>query len=149
MTRGTRVTVFALVTLCSLWVAGCTSNPSGVNTQDPLSATTTTPFASASSATVTSATASETSATSSLLSSAPTTPTAKSSPSTSSPTPLSSSAPPPPKTTAAADPEAANRAAIEAVWTKYWVTSLGLSKVPAADRLVVMKTVAVQSPQLW
>jgi hypothetical protein len=145
MTRGTRVTIFALVTLCSLWVAGCSSNPSGVNTQDPPSATTTTPVASASSTPVSSAPVSETSFASSPLSSAQTTPTAKSSPSTSSPPPLRSSAPPPPKTTATADPEAANRAAIEAVWAKYWVISLGLTKVPAIDRLTLMETVAIPS----
>lgn len=143
MTRGSRASIFALVTLCGVWVAGCSSNPSGVNTQNPPSATATTVAAPTSSASAAGLTASEAPPTSSPVLSTPATPTAEPLTSTGSPTPLSTSTPPSPKTTAPADPEAADRSAIEAVWAKYWITVKGLAKVPAGDRLAVMKTVAV------
>lgn len=142
MTRAIRVTILAVVTLSSVLLAGCSSNPSGVNTQDPPS-TTTTAAAPTSSAPVTSAPSSTASVSSPPLSSAQSSVSVASSPSTSSPARTSSSVKPSPGTTVPADPEAADRSAIEAVWTKYWITTKGLLKVPASDRLTVMKTVAV------
>lgn len=140
MTRGSRVTIVAMLTLCSTFAAGCSSNPSGVNTQVPPS-TTTTAVAPSSSTAISSPTASAASITSSSPALSQTTPTTARCSPPNSPSPGSST----PKTTALVDPEAADRAAIEAVWAKYWVTSLGLSKVPAVDRLAVMDTVAVPS----
>lgn len=141
MTRATHVNILAVMTLCSIFLAGCSSNPSGVKTQEPPSRTTTataTSFAPA----PTSVPSSRGPVSGSPSSSSRTTPTTSSSPPTSSPARTSTSSTPPSKTTTPADPEAADRKAIEAVWTKYWVTVKGLMKIPVPDRSTVMKTVA-------
>lgn len=139
MTRATHVTIPAVMTLCSIFLAGCSSNPSGVNTQEPPSRTTSAATTSSSPALI-SVPSSTGLVSSPPASSSPTTPTAASSPPSSSPARTSST--PSSKTTTPADPEAADRKAIEAVWTKYWVTVKGLMKIPVRDRLTVMRTVA-------
>ncbi len=148
MSRVVRITILAVVALSSAVLTGCSSNPSGVHLQDPPPRATSTssaaPAASASLAPQSSPAITSTghsTPTSSASSPAATSPapsatrSSATAPSTSTATPTSTVTP--------ADPEAADRVAIEAVWTKYWITGQGLLKVPASDRLAVMNTVAV------
>jgi len=148
MSRVVRITILAVVALSTAVLTGCSSNPSGVHLQDPPPQATSTssaaPVASASLAPQSSP------AVTSTGRSTPTSPA--SSPAAISPVPSatrrsaaasSTATATPTSTVTPADPEAADRVAIEAVWTKYWITIKGLLKVPAGDRLNVMTTVAV------
>ena len=148
MSRVVRVTILAVVALSTAVLTGCSSNPSGVHLQDPPPQATSTssaaPAASASLAPQSSP------AVTSTGHSTPTPPA--SSPAAISPAPSatrrsaaasSTATATPTSTVTSADPEAADRMAIEAVWTKYWTTTKGLLKVPAGDRLNVMTTIAV------
>ncbi len=148
MSRVVRVAILAVVALSSAVLTGCSSNPSGVHLQDPPPRATSTssaaPVASTSlsgqsSPAVTSAGHSTpTSPASSPAATSATRSTTRSS-ATGSPTATAT----PTSTVTPADPEAADRVAIEAVWTKYWITTKGLLKVPAGNRLNVMTTIAV------
>lgn len=152
MSRVVRVTVLA-VALSSAVQSGCSSNTSGVHLQDPpppaASTSSAAPAASASPA------PQPPPVVTSTRHSTPISPA--SSPGAGAISPAysatrSGAAASSSSTTAAAtssvtpvDPEAADRMAIEAVWTKYWITVKGLLKVPAGDRLNVIRTVAVPS----
>ncbi len=149
MSRVVRITILAVVALSTAVLTGCSSNPSGVHLQDPP------PQATSTSSAAPAASAPPTPQPPPVLTSTghstPISPA--SSPGATSPAPsairggatVSSSS-----TTAAAssnltpvDPEAVDRMAIEAVWTKYWNATLTLGKLPAHDRQAAMETVAV------
>ena len=145
MTRAVKVTTAVIITFCSVFLSGCTSNPSGVKTQDPPTSVSTAPTTSSSPASASSPSSAAPASGRPDSSSFPT-PTAASSAPTSSATPTPVSPTPSsetPTAATAADPEAANRRAIEAVWTKYWNDVLTLSRTPAAQRQAVMEQVAV------
>ncbi len=137
MSRVVRITILAVVALSSAILTGCSSNSSGVHLQDPppraASTSSAAPAASASlsgqpSPAVTSTGHSTpTSSASSPAATSATRSTTRSS-ATGSPTATAT----PTSTVTPADPEAADRVAIEAVWTKYWITGQGLLKVPAS-----------------
>jgi len=148
MSRVVRITILAVVALSTAVLTGCSSNPSGVHLQDPPPQATSTssaaPVASASLAPQSSP------AVTSTGRSTPTSPA--SSPAAISPVPSatrrsaaasSTATATPTSTVTPADPEAADRVAIEAVWTKYWNDVLTLGRIPAPQRQAVMEVVAV------